>query len=90
MSDQPTKAADRLIRLPEVISITGLSRSTIYALEAANKFPRRCALTEKTSAWSYLEVMGFVADRLAKREVDTKARAEVGQRLTQARVAAAA
>lgn len=81
-------AADRLIRLPEVISITGLSRSTIYELEKDGKFPKRCALTAKTSAWSWAEVQSFVADRLSRREADAKERSQIGRRMVEARAAA--
>lgn len=80
---------NRLVRLPEVMAVTGLGRSSIYELEAKGKFPRRIALTPRTSAWSLAEVHQWVHDRIAEREESAKARSEVGRRLVQARSAAA-
>lgn len=86
--EAPAASDDRLIRLPEVIAVTGLSRSLVYELEAGGKFPKRCALTERTSAWVWSEVQAWVRNRIAQREADAKARAEVGRRLVESRSAA--
>lgn len=53
----------RAIRLPEVINLTGLSRSQIYRLEATGRFPPRIALSERTTAWLAHEVSAWVAER---------------------------
>lgn len=86
----PPATHNRLVRLPEVMSVTGLGRSSIYELEAKGKFPKRIALTPRASAWSWNEVLEWVDARIRDREQSAKARSEVGLRLVQARTAAAA
>lgn len=78
----------RLIRLPEVQSTTGLSRSEIYRLEGAGKFPRRVPLSERMTTWDCDEIQAWVAARISEREATASKRAEVGRRLVAARIAA--
>jgi prophage regulatory protein len=40
-----------LVRLPAVMQMTGLARSTIYRLIAAKKFPLPVKLSERSVAW---------------------------------------
>lgn len=51
-------------RLPKVQQETGLSRSALYELMAANKFPKSFPLTERCVAWTSAEVERWKADRL--------------------------
>ena len=74
--DQPMPASGtvevkpvRFIRLPEVLAITGMSRSQAYRLEALGQFPRHVKLGAAMSAWIEAEVMQWCADRIATREV---------------------
>ncbi len=46
-----------LLRLRDVQKFTGLSRSTIYRLEAAGDFPQRVRLSERASAWHENELI---------------------------------
>jgi len=41
----------RLIRLPEVINRTGLSRSSIYQLMRTGDFPENIKLSQRSVAW---------------------------------------
>jgi prophage regulatory protein len=60
----------RFIRLPEVLAITGLSRSQTYRLIQARRFPAHVKLGESASAWIEAEVMQWCATRIAaSREV---------------------
>ena len=43
--------AQFLLRLPDVQKLTGLSRSSIYRLEAIGQFPKRVRLSERAVAW---------------------------------------
>ncbi len=43
--------AKQLLRLPTVISLTGMSRSSIYAEMANGAFPTSIKLTERSVAW---------------------------------------
>jgi prophage regulatory protein len=54
---------DRLLRLRDVEALTGLSRSSIYRLEAANAFPRRVKPSIRTTAWLASEIHKFVNSR---------------------------
>ena len=47
---------DRLIRLPEVIQITSLSRTQIYRLIAAGTFPKQRRISHKVAAWKESEI----------------------------------
>ena len=57
----------RFVRLAEVSSITGLSRSRIYALEKEGRFPSHVELGAKTTAWVEAELRAWVAERIAGR-----------------------
>jgi prophage regulatory protein len=48
MIDASASAASlQVIRLPQVLRMTGLCRSTIYQLEAEEKFPKRVQLAPR-------------------------------------------
>jgi prophage regulatory protein len=54
---------DPYLRLREIERLTGLSKSTVYRLEALGQFPRRVKLSERASAWRASEVTRWLADR---------------------------
>lgn len=56
---------DRFLRLPEVIRVAGLSRSTIYALMKKGEFPKGVQLSARSVAWSESQVLQWVQDRIA-------------------------
>jgi prophage regulatory protein len=53
----------RIERLPDVMRRTGLGKTRIYALEAANKFPRRVRISERAVGWYATEIDAFLASR---------------------------
>ena len=55
----------KFLRLPAVCERTGLSRTQVYRLEAAGKFPRRVKLALSTSAWVDAEIQAWAAERIA-------------------------
>lgn len=56
----------RILRRKKVEARTGLSRSTLYALIAANKFPKPIQLTGAQSVgWIESEVDNFLRERIA-------------------------
>ncbi|EFK1769225.1 AlpA family transcriptional regulator [Escherichia coli] len=59
---------ERFIRLPEVMHLCGLSRSTIYDLISRDAFPQQISLGGKNVAWVQSEVSGWMAARIAARE----------------------
>jgi prophage regulatory protein len=69
----------RFIRLPEVKSVTGLSRSTIYSLVGNGTFPRQVSIGGgRAIGWLESEIQSWITERVAKRrEYDA---AEPGRR----------
>ena len=65
----PSVLHERLLRIHEVRSITGLGRSTVYRLMAEGRFPQHLKLVEggrtSPSAWRASEVAAWVAERCA-------------------------
>lgn len=61
-----------ILRLPEVKSRTGLSRSTIYLRVAEGRFPPPISLGGRAVGWVESEVQGWVEARIsAARDVET-------------------
>lgn len=52
-----------LVRLPGVIRMTGLGRSTIYRLMSERKFPAPVKLTERLNGWRAADVTAWCAAR---------------------------
>jgi prophage regulatory protein len=52
-----------LLRLPQVELLCGLSRSSIYRLEAAGEFPRRVKLSARSVAWQRKAVEKWLTSR---------------------------
>jgi prophage regulatory protein len=53
----------QLLRVREVVKITGLSRMTIYRLEKEGEFPSRRRLGKNSIAWIDHEVSTWIAQR---------------------------
>lgn len=58
---------ERFMRLPEVIHVCGLSRSTIYDLISREAFPAQISLGGKNVAWAASEVNAWMNERIAAR-----------------------
>jgi prophage regulatory protein len=54
----------QVLRLPQVIQITGLCRSMIYQLEADDRFPRRIRIGSRAVGWLHSEVQQWLTDRV--------------------------
>ena len=52
---------ERLIRLPEVQSMTGLNRNAVYEIE---DFPRPIKISTRCSAWVLSEVQSWIHSRI--------------------------
>ncbi|HCJ6202660.1 helix-turn-helix transcriptional regulator [Escherichia coli] len=61
---------ERFIRLPEVMHLCGLSRSTVYDLISRGTFPKQISLGGKNVAWAQSEITAWMADRIAERNRD--------------------
>ena len=61
---EPCDPPIRMLRLPQVISSTGLCRSKIYELQAEGDFPMRVKLTSRSVGWLESEVQAWLARRI--------------------------
>ena len=55
----------RVLRLPQVLDRTGLTRSSLYRLHAAGVFPRRVQISERSVGWVESEVEAWLAARVS-------------------------
>jgi prophage regulatory protein len=62
------QAVQTILRRPEVERLTGLRRSSLYALIAAGKFPKPIALGEKSVGWLEPEIAEWQKHRIAARD----------------------
>ena len=64
----------RLIRLPEVLNICGISRATLYREIKAQVFPAPIHLSTRSVGWVQDEVMQWVESRIKQRANQRKPR----------------
>lgn len=64
MAIENTAPPHRMLRLPQVMSRTGLSRSTIYEIINKGKFPRQVSLGPHSVGWIEREVDAWIAERI--------------------------
>lgn len=60
-------SAGRLIRLPEVMRLTAMSRSAIYRAEELGEFPPRCRVGARSVAWVEEEICAWITARAGAR-----------------------
>ncbi|EGR4117203.1 AlpA family transcriptional regulator [Vibrio cholerae] len=60
----------RLIRFREVLTMTGLSRSSLYRFIEENQFPTQVQLGGRAVAWVEGEVQEWIAQRITNRRMD--------------------
>lgn len=56
---------NQIKRLSDVKSMVGLSRSTIYALMAAGKFPQNISLNQRAVGWLESDIQAWIDSRIA-------------------------
>ena len=57
--------AERLLRLPEVKHLTGLSKSSIYARISEDSFPRQISLGARTVVWLESDIQNWIAEQVS-------------------------
>lgn len=55
----------RLLRVRQVVELTGLSKSTLDRLVRAREFPPPLRLTRRCTAWPEPSVAGWIATKIA-------------------------
>ena len=56
--------SEQILKLPEVVKISGLARSTIYKLISENRFPKQIKLTSFSSGWIKSEIDHWIDERI--------------------------
>lgn len=59
--------SSNIIRLPQAIAKTGLSRSTIYSLVARGEFPKRIQLSTRSMGFLESEINEWIENKLSQR-----------------------
>lgn len=54
----------RILRLPEVMARTGLSRSTIYLRVSQNEFPKPVSLGARAVGWVEAEIQEWLQQQI--------------------------
>lgn len=62
---RPPVQRDRLLRLQDVESVTGLRKSTLYALMRRGEFVQSIQVSPRCVAWSEAAVLQWVQQRIA-------------------------
>ena len=60
----------RILRLPAVVAMTGLSEATIYRRMHAGTFPQTIRLGPRAVGWSKAEIEEWAAALMAARETE--------------------
>lgn len=58
----------KVIRIAQVIAVTGLSKATIYRYMDKGVFPRRIKLGEHSVGWIEEEVIAWIESRVQARD----------------------
>jgi prophage regulatory protein len=61
---------ERLIRLDEVCSKTGLSRSMVYLLIKKDQFPKQIVLAKRMVAWRESAIDEWIAGKISNENID--------------------
>jgi len=70
MASKNIPEVDRLMRMPDVINMTGLPRSTIYLKMKNNDFPQQVQISSRSVAWIESEVHEWINESIKKRDVN--------------------
>ena len=55
---------DKILRLPEVLNLTGLGRSTIYKKISAGEFPKSISLGVKSVGWIESDIQKWLETKI--------------------------
>ncbi len=70
-------SAQAIYRLPDVIRLTGIGRTTIWRLEKAGTFPTRRLISTRSVGWFSAEIDAWIASRAPAGPQDSTATARV-------------
>jgi len=52
---------DKLIRLPRVMELLGIQRSTVWAWVKSGKIPKGTKLSHKVTVWKESEILAYIS-----------------------------
>lgn len=58
----------RVLRLPEVTQVCGISKSLLYSLMANGEFPRSISLGGNVKGWIDADIQEWINERIAARD----------------------
>jgi len=64
--------AVKLIRLNEVLGMTGFSKTSLYEAINSGDFPKNVKISERSSAWVLSEVQGFIKKKMDESSQEVK------------------
>lgn len=62
--------AHKMLRLPSVIELTGLSRSSIYLRMKNNAFPQSISLGDRAIAWLESDIEQWIEEKIVLAKSD--------------------
>lgn len=65
MQTQPSTPPRKALRFPKVAEKTGLSKTHLYRLIQAGKFPKPHKLSERVSVWDEAAIDSWLAEKFA-------------------------
>lgn len=66
MIDKPENKHDKILRIQDVMQVTGLPRSSIYAKLSIEDFPKPINIGVRSVGWLSSEIDGWISARIAE------------------------
>ncbi len=73
-----TDNADRIVRFEEVLSRTGLTRSTLYRKIAARTFPKQIAISARCRGWRESELNDWLHNPMSYEQEESPLASRTG------------
>jgi len=83
----PGAGSIRLLRLPQVMDMTGLGKTKIYVLQAEGRFPLRVQITPYCVGWVEREIQAWISERMTARTATPAAKGSPAPRRRWSRTA---
>ncbi|EPE9242232.1 helix-turn-helix transcriptional regulator [Enterobacter hormaechei] len=68
LNSEPSYKKLRLLRMSDVIDLTGLPKSTIYLKMKSKKFPRQVSIGARSVAWVEAEINDWIEKNIQNRK----------------------
>jgi len=59
----PSNLPERILRIQEVIGMTGLSRTTLWRMEKTGDFPARVSLGANSIGWRHTQIQSWIDNK---------------------------